>query len=92
MMPLFEFECNSCSNVIETIEPFVKSEERHRCPKCGRMMKKVVGNKMTFKLLYDPKKDIVTWSNEGFATTQRFRETNKLAKHNIFPMPVKKDK
>jgi len=91
-MPLYEFECNECKTNIETIESFLKSEDTHKCPKCGRVMYKVIGSKMTFKLLYDPKKDIVSWGNEGYSRTQRYREQDKLAKKNIFPMPVKKDK
>lgn len=88
-MPLFEFECSECEKNIEIIESFLKSEEPHRCPRCGRLMNKIVGSKMTFKLLYDPKKDIISWGNEGYSRTQRYREQDKLAKKNIFPMPVK---
>jgi len=85
-MPIYEFECSECKNTTETIESIAKSEEVHRCSICGRIMKKVIGTKMTFQLLYDPKKDIISWSNEGYARTQRYRETDKLAKKNIFPM------
>jgi len=85
-MPIFDFECNNCNKVVELIMSSEKSAGVNACAKCGRPMKKMAPNKMTFHLLYDPKKDTVTWSNEGFATTQRYRETDKMAKNNIYDM------
>jgi hypothetical protein len=66
------------------------SEGVNRCEACGRPMKKLAPCKMSFRLKYDPKTDIVSWGNEGYSRTQRYREQDKLAKKNIFPMPVAK--
>jgi putative FmdB family regulatory protein len=90
-MPIYDFECQSCNKTVEMIVSISASEGINRCPKCGRRMKKMAPNKMTFHLLYDPKKDIISWGNEGYSRTQRYREQDKLAKKNIFPMPVVKN-
>jgi hypothetical protein len=89
-MPIFEFECPKCESHEEFYESFEKSELKHPCCKCKTRMVKLFVPSGKFKLMYDPKKDIVSWGNEGYAVTQRYRETNKQAKHNIFPMPVAK--
>ncbi|HRR48615.1 MAG TPA: hypothetical protein P5293_01355 [Bacteroidales bacterium] len=85
MCPIYDFECKKCNKLIEVYESVTKSEEVHKCD-CGGIMIKVMPTKMTFELLYDPKKDLVSWGNEGYARTQRYREYDKQAKKNIFPV------
>mgnify|MGYP000893691107 CR=1 FL=1 len=89
-MPIYDFECKECNRIVEVIETISKSEEEHRCNKCGRLMKKLAPTKMTFHLKYHPKKDIVSWGNEGCSRTQRYREYDKQAKGNIFPVTGRK--
>jgi len=88
-MPIYDFECKNCGNTKEYI---VNSDSNDvKCEKCGSAMVRLFPNKIDFRLLYDPKKDRVSWSFDGYATTQRYREYDKQAKHNIFVQPGEKD-
>jgi len=84
-MPLFEFECEKCGKKEEHIV-FQSDKEPIIC-ECGNMMMKAFPNTMEFRLLYNPAKDKVSWAAEGYATTQRYKEYDKQAKHNIFVQP-----
>jgi len=70
MIRIYDTECVKCGYEEEQFKDDDKSFSR--CPLCGKEMKKVF-NKMTFKLLYNPKKDICAWSNENYATSQYWR-------------------
>lgn len=34
-MPIYEFECKECEQVLEVIRPMAESSEPHTCPDCG---------------------------------------------------------
>jgi putative FmdB family regulatory protein len=82
-MPIYNFSCKACGREAEVIETYTKSETPHLC-ECGNKMDKIFPTKMTFNLHYDPKKDLISWGNEGYSRTQRYREYDKRAKKNIF--------
>jgi len=83
-MPLFDVVCEGCGNEAEAM---LKENECVDCPVCGTTMTKLFPNTFNFRLKYDPKVDRITWSSEGYAETQRYREYDKQAKHNIHVMP-----
>jgi len=56
-MPLYDFECSKCGDVIEVL---CGMDDGYVCPKCLKPMNKLC-NCTHFKLLYDPKKDKVDW-------------------------------
>ena len=84
-MPLYEFECQKCGEKEDHVV-FDSDKDPITC-KCGNVMAKGFPDGFRFKLLYDPKKDRCGWSNDGYAETQRYREYDKQAKHNIFVQP-----
>lgn len=50
-----------------------KLDEKYPCPECGvEMLNKCQCH--SFKLCYDPKKDTVGWSHDGYATTQYWKD------------------
>lgn len=53
-------------------------EEYPKCPKCGETMKNLC-RCASFQLKYDPRKDTVSWGNEGYATS-RYWDAMKDAK------------
>ena len=84
-MPLFDFECE-CGFKCELFIHHSELDDAFLCPECEKELKRLFPDTMDFELKYNPKKDRVGWSYDGYSTTQRYRETDKLAKHNIFPM------
>lgn len=87
-MPLFNFVCSNCGNESDHVV-FSSDGVDVCCEVCGAIMDKQFPDSFRFKLLYDPKHDRVGWSNDGYATTQRYREYDKQAKHNVFDMGQK---
>lgn len=83
-MPLFEFKCNKCDSTVEKIISCSDIDTPQICGNCGNMLEKLFPTTMDFELKYDPKKDLVSWGNENYSSTQRYREYDKQAKHNIF--------
>jgi len=75
-MPIYDFKCDVCGIETEKMVS-IKESENVKCDNCGNIMKKMVSNNMTFNLVYDPKKHVCSWSSEGYATTQRYREMKK---------------
>lgn len=60
-MAIFDTECIICKKIIEQV--CVHNEDFDTCPFCGGECKKIIGcTPPSFKLLYDPKKDICDWS------------------------------
>lgn len=87
-MPVFDFRCEKCEKVEERIMTGQRDVPVFCI--CGNKMMKLWPDTFHFLLKYDPKKDKVSWGNEGYSTTQRFREYDKRAKGNIFSMGDKK--
>lgn len=75
-MPIYDFYCDKCKKTEEKWVS-IKESENIKCNKCNSKMRKVPPKRMSFDLIYNPKKDKVSWGAEGYATTQRYRETNK---------------
>jgi len=85
-MPLFDYECPKCGNKCELFINLSEINDVVLCAECDVEMTQKFPDTMSFELKYNPKKDKVGWSYDGYSTTQRYRETDKMAKHNIFPM------
>jgi len=68
---IFDYRCEKCKI---TKEFLVKEKDKIFCPICKTEMKRLFPSTMDFRLIYNPKKDKVTWGNEGFSETQRNRE------------------
>ena len=74
-MPLYDLYCTCCD--ARQIDIFLKvNENLPECSKCGGKMARICGCK-SFKLIYDNKKDSCAWGNEGYASSQYYREFNK---------------
>lgn len=59
-MPVYDYMCKNCGNEVLDIIEKVETTEIHYCPSCDYPMVRAT-NCNHFKLLYDPKKDIVDW-------------------------------
>jgi len=86
-MPIFSYQCVCCGLETEDIVGSYKVESI-TCPECGCVAEKMFPNTMRFELRYDPKKDLISWGNEGYQRTRRYEEQDKLAKKNIFDQAV----
>lgn len=42
-MPLYEYKCEECGNVLEVIQKF-SDDPIEKCPKCGGTMSKLISN------------------------------------------------
>jgi hypothetical protein len=79
-MALFDFVCDTCG---KTEEKIISGDIKLIPCECGgNAIRQYPCDSFHFFLKYDPKKDRVSWGNEGYATTQRYREYDKLAKKN----------
>lgn len=83
-MPIFVYSCTNCDEEEEIIEQYEDEEKLHICPKCGEKMERCFVGTSHFKLIYDPKKDKVSWGDQGYASTQRYAEHDKQAKGDAF--------
>jgi putative FmdB family regulatory protein len=66
-MAMFDCECTVCGNVEEQI--IGHDEEPAPCESCSGKTVKVISG-AHFKLVYDPKRHVCSWGNEGYATSQ----------------------
>ncbi|MFW6129740.1 MAG: FmdB family zinc ribbon protein [Atribacterota bacterium] len=66
-MPIYDVYCNKCGKIDEQ---WLKIDESAgKCPKCGsNETHKMPGGH--FKLVYNNKKDVCTWANEGYSSSQ----------------------
>jgi len=72
-MPLYDIYCEKCG---KTTEVLLKVDEPIPDCSCGGIQKKECNCK-SFKLVYDPKKDVCSWGHDNYATTQRYRYVSK---------------
>jgi len=73
-MPIHDCKCVECNKIEEVIIGI--NDDVPVCPKCGSERTKLC-NCSHFELKYNPKTDICSWGNEGYAATQRYRYVNK---------------
>ncbi len=78
-MPLYDYYCEKCEKVMEDVVCKVNKEAH--CKECGEIMTRMVNCK-TFKLLYDPKKDTVGWSFNGYERSQYWDQVKKQKESN----------
>lgn len=73
MLQLNDYECLNCANVEEH---YVNIEEQVFCSKCGGISKKLFTG-MRFELKYNPKTDMCSWGNEGYSSSQYWKDVKK---------------
>lgn len=67
MKRLYDSECVKCNHILEQ---FAENEDSFiLCPLCGHKMKRLF-SKMSFKLIYDNKKDMCAWGDNNYETSQ----------------------
>lgn len=67
MLKIYDTECKECGQIIE--QAVENGEQFSDCPICGGEMVKIFTT-MNFKLVYDNKKDICSWGDWGYQTSQ----------------------
>ena len=73
MVDLFCPECDK-----RVIDEFVDNNlPMPMCDVCNVEMKKLVSHQMTFKLVYDNRRDSCGWSNDGYASSQYWKDIKK---------------
>jgi NAD-dependent SIR2 family protein deacetylase len=87
---LTDVKCIKCGKIYEDKIIYNVEKEVILCEECGSICEIIPALNASFRLKYDNKKDKVSWGSEGYATSQYYKEQNKLCKNNIFPMPQKK--
>ena len=85
---LTDVKCKECGEIYE--DKIVFDGETIKCEKCDSVCEIIPAFARNFNLVYDNKKDMVSWGAEGYSTSQYYREQDKLCKRNIFPMPTKR--
>jgi len=72
-VPLYEYKCKVCDNIDEKLEFGSEMDQDHYCSKCGKPSDRIVSlNK--FKLVYNNKTDLCSWGNEGYASSQYWKD------------------
>lgn len=80
---LCDFKCKKCGKIYEDKVIFNKDNEKVIC-ECGEECELIPALSATFRLKYDNRKDICSWSGEGYSTSQYYKEQKKMCKGNIF--------
>jgi putative FmdB family regulatory protein len=73
-MPIYDYYCESCGE--ELTDVYAKVSDIIKCKQCGAILKRAT-NCHSFKLLYDPKKDIVGWSFNNYERSQYWDQCKK---------------
>lgn len=81
---LVDCQCPKCNTIYE--DKVLFSNETFVCEKCNEVCIVLPNLNSSFRLKYDNKKDKVSWSGEGYASSQYYNEQKKLCKNNIFTM------
>lgn len=82
-MALYDFICNVCGKTEEMIVNRDVNIIPCKNKKCGGSAERQYPcSSFHFFLKYDPRTDRVSWGNEGYSSTQRYREYDKMAKKN----------
>ena len=90
---LCDVRCPVCGRIYEDKIIFNKDEEKVLCDNCGDVVCEIMpAISASFRLKYNNKTDICSWGNEGYATSQYYKEQKKQCKNNIFPMTGKTKK
>lgn len=82
MLKIYDTECEDCG---QQIEQWLEShEELKRCPVCNGVTHRIYTT-MNYKLLYNPKKDRVSWGDFGYATSQYWSKVKEMRDegHNV---------
>jgi len=69
-MPVYDLKCSQCETEEEMM--LKMDEDIPVCPVCGDKRTKVC-NCSHFKLIYNNKMDSCSWGNEGYASSQYYR-------------------
>jgi len=75
-VPIFDWKCDKCKLVEEKFETRSEIEIPHTCPKCGSPTRMLFPSTMDFRLIYDNKKDMVSWGAEGYSTSRYWEAVN----------------
>lgn len=67
MLKSYDTECEDCGQVIE--QYVEDGEELKRCPVCNGLTKRIFTT-MNYKLIYNNKTDVCSWSDHGYASSQ----------------------
>lgn len=88
---LADVRCPKCGHIYEDKVIFNPEEEKVLCAECIDIECEILPNFSShFKLKYDNKKDICSWSTEGYSKSQYYKEYDKQAKGNVFPVTGRK--
>ena len=85
MLKCFDVQCKKCEKISEQ---FIEQDEVLEKCDCGGEVEKIFTGKMTFELLYDPKKHMVGWAYDGYATTRYWDAMNKAKERGEKVMPA----
>jgi putative FmdB family regulatory protein len=77
-VPIFDWKCIKCGNIEEHLD--TSKDAKHVCSKCGAPSIKLFPSTFNFRLIYDPKKDKISWGAEGYSRSQYWDDVN--AKNN----------
>lgn len=75
-MPIYTFECEACGNHDEIILS-MSDNSVQKCTKCNGDLTRTFPNKCSFKLKYNPKTDMVSWGNEGYASSMYWSDVKQ---------------
>ena len=73
-MIMYDFQCEKCGHIFESLVDSAKVTHTD-CTKCNHLSKKIMPNKITFNLKYNPQKDICDWSGN---TTRYWDDYKKM--------------
>lgn len=85
MFKTFDFVCLECESIFE--EMLEDGEEFPKCPICSGDVART-WTTFNYKLVYNPAKDIVTWGNENYATSQYWKDYKAARERGEKVMPA----
>mgnify|MGYP006896949147 CR=1 FL=1 len=74
MLMLYDTKCKECG--AEKEQCIDHRESFEKCPECGCEMQRIFTT-MNYKLVYDNKRDICSWGDHGYATSQYWKKVKE---------------
>ena len=74
MLKYFDVQCSGCSEIKEVL--LDDGDPMPVCDECGSEMKRIFTS-FNFKLIFNNKKDLCSWGDNNYETSQYYRKVNE---------------
>jgi putative FmdB family regulatory protein len=83
-MPLYEYVCYECEEIVEKLLPVIECDWPTKCEKCKNTMSKIPST-FRFELKYNNKTDCCDWSGNSSMYWDEYKKQKAEGKNVVVP-------